>query len=457
LGDLWTAEKILELAPDAASASAAKGLTDAGAWSGLGYEARAVWGQCQGSGKNPYQTRMDLDGPAFKCSCPSRKFPCKHGLALFLLYVNSRKSFKEGIPPGWVSEWLAGRDTRAQKKEQQQEADVRKPPDPDAQAKRVASREKKIEAGLDEFSLWLGDLLRQGLAWAHTQPPSYWQGMAARLVDAQATGLSNRIKRMGQISASGGDWQARLLVEIARTYLLIEAYRHPDRLDSALPADVRSLVGWTVQKEELADREAVRDRWLVLGRQVEQQEQLHVQRTWLWGEATRRFALILDFAVGNAVLDRSLMPGTRIEAHLVFYPSVSPLRAFVKERVGAPERMPAAQVECSVENVLDGHAQELARLPWMEAMPVFLAPLRLGHELTGGGNVSWYGLDANSSRVDLPERFGQGWHILSVSGGRSITLFGLWDGRAFLPLSFFHGQRFYECLDAPAPGLRCVG
>jgi hypothetical protein len=73
------------------------------------------------------------------------------------------------------------------------------------------------------------------------------------------------------------------------------------------------------------------------------------------------------------------------------------------------------------------------------------------------GNVSWYGWDANASRVDLPERFLQGWHVLSVSGGRPITFFGLWDGRAFLPLSFFHGEKFYECLDWPAPGLRCVG
>jgi uncharacterized Zn finger protein len=25
---------------------------------------------------------VDLSGPAFRCTCPSRKFPCKHGLAL---------------------------------------------------------------------------------------------------------------------------------------------------------------------------------------------------------------------------------------------------------------------------------------------------------------------------------------------------------------------------------------
>ncbi len=457
MGGLWTTDRIVELAPDAASAGAAKSLANAGVWSGLGYESRAVWGQCQGSGKNRYQTRIDLNGPAFKCSCPSHKFPCKHSLALFLLYANSLRSFREGTPPGWVSEWLAGRDSRAQKKGQEQETEAQRSPDPDAQAKRLALREKKIEAGLHELSLWLGDLLRQGLAWAHTQAPSYWQGMAARMVDAQATGLSHQIKRMGRISASGRDWQTGLLVEVARTHLLIEAYKHPDRVDTALLADVRSLVGWTVQKEELLNQEAVHDRWLVLSRQVEEQEQLQIQRTWLWGQATQRFALVLDFAVGNAVLDRSLMPGTQIEADLVFYPSVSPRRALVKERVGEAERPQAAKVECSVEGMLDRYADEMARLPWTETIPVFLSPLWIVHELNGEGNVSWCGLDAHAGQVDLPGQFTQGWHILSVSGGRPITLFGLWDGGAFLPLSFFLGERFYECLDSPVPGLRCVG
>ncbi len=457
MSGLWTAEKILELAPDAASVSAAKGLTSAGKWSNLGYDARTVWGQCKGSGKNPYQTRIDLNGPAFKCSCPSRKFPCKHSLALFLLYANNVKSFKEATPPGWVSDWLANRESRAQKKEQEQKTEARKAPDPEAQAKRIAQREKKLEVGLEELSLWLGDLLRQGLARAHTQPPSYWQCMAARMVDAQATGLSNRIKKMGEISASGRDWQARLLVEVARTYLLIEAYRHPDRLDAALVADVRSLIGWMISKDELMTRQTARDRWLVLGRQVEQQEQLQVQRTWLWGEKSRWFALILDFAVDNAVLDRSLMCGTRVEADLVFYPSVSPLRALVKERIGEAERMQTMQIAFSVEDMLNGYAEELARLPWTKTMPVFLSPLRIACEPVSEGNMRWYGLDADGRRVELPERFMQGWHVLAVSGGQPIILFGLWDGSSLLPLSFFHSDKFYECFDSPSPGLRCVG
>ena len=30
---------------------------------------------------------IDSTGPAYKCSCPSRKFPCKHALGLLFLIV----------------------------------------------------------------------------------------------------------------------------------------------------------------------------------------------------------------------------------------------------------------------------------------------------------------------------------------------------------------------------------
>ena len=77
-----TEEQILQLAPDDSSVKAGKGLATLSKWVLRECSGRAVWGHCQGSGKNPYQTVIDLNDIAFKCSCPSRKFPCKHGLGL---------------------------------------------------------------------------------------------------------------------------------------------------------------------------------------------------------------------------------------------------------------------------------------------------------------------------------------------------------------------------------------
>src|SRR4051812_11244850 len=74
-------------APDAASLKAGNKLAVRGPWSETGHDDRSVWGLCRGSGKTPYSTAVDLSGPAFRCSCPSRKFPCKHALALLLLWA----------------------------------------------------------------------------------------------------------------------------------------------------------------------------------------------------------------------------------------------------------------------------------------------------------------------------------------------------------------------------------
>ena len=75
-----TSAQVLTLSPDEASSKAAKGLLSPAKWPTLGATDEAVWGECQGSGSKPYQTQVDVSGGGtrFKCSCPSRKFPCKH-------------------------------------------------------------------------------------------------------------------------------------------------------------------------------------------------------------------------------------------------------------------------------------------------------------------------------------------------------------------------------------------
>jgi uncharacterized Zn finger protein len=84
---------------------------------------------------------------AFKCSCPSRKFPCKHGLGILLVYARKPDAFTAAAPPDWVTGWLDKRQFKAEKKV---EAPT-KAPDSHAQAKRTEAREAKILAGLAEI------------------------------------------------------------------------------------------------------------------------------------------------------------------------------------------------------------------------------------------------------------------------------------------------------------------
>ncbi|MFD1500863.1 SWIM zinc finger family protein, partial [Streptosporangium lutulentum] len=110
----WNRDQVLALAPDASSQKAAQGVSSPGKWSGIGSAADSVWGECKGSGSKPYRACVDLSELAYRCSCPSRKFPCKHALGLLLLWSADGVP-AAGAPADWVAEWLDQRRERAAK------------------------------------------------------------------------------------------------------------------------------------------------------------------------------------------------------------------------------------------------------------------------------------------------------------------------------------------------------
>jgi hypothetical protein len=446
----WTTEQILALAPDASSAKNGKGLATLRKWSNLGKNERVAWGECQGSGSKPYQAQIDLAETAFKCSCPSRKFPCKHGLGLFLLFVSQHDAFTQSPPPDWVRTWIATRQQKRTKK-----AESGQVTDPSAQAKRAAKREEKVTAGVQELDLWLRDVVRQGLAHVQAQPYSYWDAPAARMVDAQAPGLARQLREMASIPHSGAGWQERLLERLGRMHLLIQGFQRLETLPSPTQADIRTLIGWT-QKEEMVSESIVSeegdraqvtpqestqrqstDRWLILGQRVEEQDNLRTQRTWLQGHDTHKAALVLNYAYGNQPLDSSLMPGTVIDAELGFFESAYPLRAFVKVRHALPTPLPEMPGEEAIAQALSTYTKALACHPWIEQFPLTLQaviPLRF--------NNSWALRDSVDHLLPITPRFEQGWQLLAISGGHPINVFGEWNGKNFLPLSALAEDKF---------------
>ena len=134
-------DQILTLAPDEASKKSGKDLANPNKWVSKGANEQALWGEAQGSGSKPYQTQVDLTNIAFKCSCPSRKFPCKHGLGLMLFYARQQSAFTDAEAPAWVSDWLSKRTEKEEKKATKEE----KPVDEAAQAKRQQARQSKVD------------------------------------------------------------------------------------------------------------------------------------------------------------------------------------------------------------------------------------------------------------------------------------------------------------------------
>ncbi|MEZ3477034.1 MAG: SWIM zinc finger family protein, partial [Lachnospiraceae bacterium] len=90
-------QQILALAPNAAAASNGKKISQKGGFVKLeqSQDDTFYMGECTGSGKSNYITSADYideNNPVFRCSCPSRQFPCKHSLAL-MYEMLAKKTF----------------------------------------------------------------------------------------------------------------------------------------------------------------------------------------------------------------------------------------------------------------------------------------------------------------------------------------------------------------------------
>jgi len=435
----WTTEQILALAPDASSAKSGKELANARKWVRTGRKDDALWGECQGSGKDPYQTQIDLSEPAFHCSCPSRKFPCKHALGLFL--IHAAQEVAETERPEWVTKWFSGRTEKAEQraKKEAAKADGTAPAvDEAARAKRAAQREAKVTKGLQELDLWLRDLIRNGLADAASKPYSFWDGMGARLVDAQAPGLARAVRELAGIPSSGPGWQDRLLRALGSIYLAIEGYQRWETLPAEVQADLKDVVGFTVREEELLTQPGVTDTWRVLGQRIEIEERLKVQRIWLHGETTGRPALLLHFAHGVSPLDASFAIGTTVAADLVFFPGAAPLRAIVRTRQATETTNHAPNGGyAGLREAHDAAQRATALFPWQERYPLLLSAVTPYRTANG----VWWARDVDGNTLLLHSGFDRPWHLAAVSGGHPITLFGEWDGAALLPLTAWTGGR----------------
>ncbi|WNI22931.1 SWIM zinc finger family protein [Streptomyces sp. ITFR-16] len=429
----WTVEQVLALAPDDASRKAGNKLGSAGPWSDTGWDASgALWGQCRGSGSKPYRTVIDTTGPAYKCSCPSRKFPCKHALGLLLLRASDGPAVPAGDPPDWAGEWLTARRARAEAKARPAggEGTGDGPADPAAARRRAERRAERIGGGAQELEQRLTDLLRGGLAAAEQAGYGLWEETAARMVDAQAPGLAGRVRELGAIPASGPGWPVRLLEECALLHLLDAAWLGIDRLPQPLAATVRTRVGLTAAP----DGEPVRDRWLVLAQYDTPEGKIVTRRIWLRGTDSGRTALLLSFGAAGRSPGQALPVGATIDAELTPYPGSAQLRAELGPQFGVAEPAGGPPPGVTVPEAVAAYGQALTGDPWLESWPVTLrdvipVPAEDGWQLTDAEGRTALPVTADASaRPAL-------WKLVAVSGGGPLTVFGECGHRGFDPLA----------------------
>ena len=506
MGARWSGDSVLALAPDDSSRRAAATLARPGQWTdGAGAAGDLVWGLCAGSAKQPYQVIVDLADPAFKCSCPSRKFPCKHALALLLLWSAGTVP-DEPEPADYARTWQQARLSKAERSRSAARTEAADSPGPAdspaspgeeaagsgqdddgspraeapaglfapsherknggfvraeasggnraeasgasraAAAKRAAERARRVTDGLADLREWLRDQVRAGLAGSGPAGAGTGQAdlMAARMVDAQAPGVAAALRGMGGTAAKGGP--GGLLAEYALLHLLIRAHERLDQLPEELAAVVRSRVGYPVSKDDVLTRPAVTDHWLVVTVRELTDGTVPGRRIWLRGRQTSQWAMLLTFAAPNGVWQdlstARLRPGTEIHAGLHYYPGQPPLRALIGTRRADPAPGSPPVPEDGIDAQLTHWSAALEQDPWLTTWPVLLAGTPVPPGATGPGSLGKGWHLVDGAGAALPLADRESlWRLLAVSGGEPVTVAGEWHPDGLVALTTWHGEQ----------------
>jgi SWIM zinc finger len=374
-----TIDKIEALAPDQASLSAALKIKPS-SWALLSRNEPDgfAWGECQGSGSTPYKVALSVSDLGYKCSCPSRKFPCKHSLGLMLQLAKSAQSFTAAQTADWVHDWAGRRRSGAggapgPHKEgapkastagaRQAEAEAEDTPDdPLAEARAAKQRERVKEQR--EAAILAGNA------------PQLCRIAAQRLVDAKAPSLAASVDALpSALLAMPQAGRADAAIQaLGAWHLLAEACRRQNLLPEALREDVRRLTGWSMQRQTLLDdKQALRKSgsWAVFAIHSEvQPDKLRRIETWL-EDGEGGHALLMDFVpLATGAGGSPFAPGERFHAELVFYPSAAPMRAIIAARSEAPASSNAPPPQVPLREALDSCHAMRSRQPWLGAWPV---------------------------------------------------------------------------------------
>jgi hypothetical protein len=396
----------------------------------------------------------------YKCTCPSRKFPCKHTLALMWMRAEKTTAFTPATLPEWVKDWLSrrrGKSTTAIKDEDEEQPKPRpsirlteipeaaEKPDPKAEQRAAAARERNrvereaaVLAGLEDLDTWLSDQVQHGMATFVAQTAQACRTIAQRLVDAKASGLAGRLDALPTrlFTLPGPARPTAAIRELGQVHLISQAYRRTSELPELLAADARQAVGWSVTREALlSDSKVLRvdAKWRVFAVLSEAQpDRLRRVETWLWrendGDNEPQCAVLIDFIpIATGAATGGYLVGDQIDAELAFYRSTIPLRAQIAtlkrgaEQNSEPLALPKERLSVSYAK----YEHALAQLPWLGTFPVssrWASVRRNGEQLY---------LYDGETQLSLPLHSSQTNQALPLASIDHIDGIGLWNGYEF--------------------------
>lgn len=182
-----TEQYITSIAPNPAAVKNARKISSTGGFVKLNASSDDTFymGECTGSGSSNYITSADFADPAkpvYRCSCPSRQFPCKHSLAL-LFEMAAKKPFSPCEIPEDILQKRKKIEAKAEKSQAQSEDKNASKAAPKVnKAARTKKLKKQLE-GLDMTQELVNSLLSAGLGAMGGNSVSAYRDLAKQLGD----------------------------------------------------------------------------------------------------------------------------------------------------------------------------------------------------------------------------------------------------------------------------------
>jgi hypothetical protein len=132
-------------------------------------------------------------------------------------------------------------------------------------------------------------------------------------------------------------------------------------------------------------------------------------------------------------------PGLFVQAELVFYPSVVPLRAIVKKQIST-EKVQQYKGFTNWQQVVEAETAFNSALPFRSERPFIIEQVRPVFY-----NMQWWLQDTNNDMMRIKSGFKSIWKLLSLSGGDSLNMAVVGKENAYEPFGVWY-QNEYKIL-----------
>jgi hypothetical protein len=243
------------------------------------------------------------------------------------------------------------------------------------------------------------------------------------------------VRSLRDINFFADGWHTPFLDQLIRIYLVLEGFTHKENLSAELQDELKTIVGFTQNQDELKNEAGISDQWCVLAKRSDKEENLTTERNWLYGIQSKKYALILQFYVKGQLPEVNLVPGSCIDGELVFFKGANPIRALIKQHTVTSQQ--PVQGFPTWNEVLHSTSDAYAINPWMNYHPVIVenvVPLKNSNQ--------WILKDTEGGGVSISHQYNQVWKLMSISGGKPVRLFALGREHSFEPIGAWVNNQY---------------